>query len=157
MIEVEVLGIRLEEGMNSPILMLQEQSGQMRVLELWIGAVEAGAIAFSLQDLKSPRPLTHELILDTLAAAGVEISSVEVTELRSGTYYAEISLSNGARVSARPSDAVAIAVHAGVNVYVAEAVMDEAGKVVESEIAEEDQIEEFREFLENLNPEDFSA
>lgn len=157
MIEVDVLGIRLEESMNSPILMLQEQAGQMRVLELWIGAVEAGAIAFSLQDLKAPRPLTHELLLDALTASGVELLSVEVTELRGGTYFGELVLSNGTRVSARPSDAVAIAVHAKVKVFVSSAVMDEAGKVVEPELAEEDQIEEFREFLENLNPEDFSS
>ncbi len=143
--------------MNSPILMLQEQSGLLRVLELWIGAVEAGAIAFSLQDLKSPRPLTHELLLDVLQGVGVELASVEVTELRGGTYFAEIVLANGTRISARPSDAVALAVHAKVKVFVAESVMDEAGKIVDAELAEEDQIEEFREFLENLNPEDFTS
>lgn len=156
MIEVSVVGIRLEEGLNSPILILQELDTPLRVVELWIGAVEAGAIAFAQQGLTPPRPMTHELLLQTVAALGSSIESVAVTELREGTFYAELNLSNGITVSARPSDAVALAVHAECPIYVAESVFEVAGKPSGAEVAEDDQIEEFREFLENLSPEDFA-
>lgn len=156
MIEVSVVGIRLEEGLNSPILILQELSGELRVLELWIGAVEAGAIAFAQQGLKPPRPMTHELLLSVLAAAGQSLKSVSITELREGTFYAGLELSSGALVSSRPSDAVALAMQSSVPIYVADDVFEVAGKPSGVEVAEDDQIEEFREFLENLNPEDFA-
>lgn len=159
MIEVSVVGIRLEEGLNSPILILQELDTPLRVLELWIGAVEAGAIAFAQQGLSAPRPLTHELLLKTIQSLGSSLESVVITDLREGTFYAELRLSSGVSVSARPSDAVAVAVHAECPIFVEADVFDVAGKpsgAEVTEVAEDDQIEEFREFLENLNPEDFA-
>ena len=84
MIEVSVVGIRLEETMNAPVLMLQEVSGAQRVLELWIGAVEAGAIAFAQQGVTPPRPMTHQLMLDVLRACGQSLGSVVITELQIG-------------------------------------------------------------------------
>lgn len=160
MIEVSVVGIRLEETMNAPILMLQEVGGDGRVLELWIGAVEAGAIAFAQQGVTPPRPMTHQLMLDVLLACGQSLASVVITDLRSGTFFSELRLASGGVVSARPSDAVALAVHAKAPIYVVEEVLNQAAVPGESSsgpVAEEEQIEEFREFLENLNPEDFAG
>lgn len=155
-----MVGIRLEETMNAPVLMLREVTGAQRVLELWIGAVEAGAIAFAQQGATPPRPMTHQLLLDVLESCGQSLGSVVITELREGTFFAELHLSSGEVVSCRPSDAVALAVHAQVAIYVAEEVLDVAAVASDSTnapVAEEEQIEEFREFLENLNPEDFAG
>jgi bifunctional DNase/RNase len=152
---VEVLGIRLEE--NSPVLLLQEIGGTERVMEIWIGAVEAGAIAFAEQGVTPPRPLTHDLLLNALNAAGTSVTHVRLTGIQSGVYMAEIVLTNGEAVSARPSDAVALALRAAVPILASEVLLDEVGKTVDEESSEEDEIVAFREFLDDLNPEDFEG
>ncbi|MEY4348404.1 MAG: hypothetical protein RIS43_823 [Actinomycetota bacterium] len=153
---VEVLGIRLEA--NSPILLLQEIGGAERVLELWIGAVEAGAIAFAEQGVTPPRPFTHDLLLNALNAAGTSLTHVRLTGIQSGIFMAELVLTNGEVVSARPSDAVALALRAAVPILAADTLLDEVGKTVtEDEPSEEDEIVAFREFLDDLKPEDFQG
>ena len=157
---VEVLGIRLDEAGNSPILLLQELGGNERVMEIWIGAVEAGAIAFAEQGVTPPRPLTHDLLLDCLNAAGVSITHVRITGMKEGVFLAEIVLTNGEVVSARPSDAVAVALRAAVPILASEELLDLVGVVVPEEATEtssEDEIEAFREFLDDLKPEDFGS
>jgi bifunctional DNase/RNase len=150
--EVDVVGVRVEMPSNQPIVLLREVTGD-RYLPIWIGAVEATAIAFAQQGVVPPRPLTHDLLKDLLGATGNELSEVRITEMREGVFYAVLVLSSGAEVSARPSDSIALALRTGSKIVCAEDVLDEAGLEVPEE--EEDEVEKFREFLESVTPEDF--
>ncbi|MGH3440721.1 MAG: bifunctional nuclease family protein [Nitriliruptorales bacterium] len=163
MIEVELVGVRVELPANQPIVLLKEKTGT-RYLPIWIGAVEATAIAFALQGVETPRPLTHDLLVDVLEDLGIQLEAVHVTELREGTFYAELQLvQNGSRhtVSSRPSDAIAIASRfESVPIFASEDVMTEAGLEIEeaeegTQVEAEEQVRQFREFLEEVTPEDF--
>lgn len=151
---VEVVGVRVEMPSNQPIVLLREIGGD-RYLPIWIGAVEATAIAYAQQGVTPPRPLTHDLLKDVLEAVGVSVEQVDITALEAGVFYAELVLGNGSRVSARPSDAIALALRTGSPLLVAEEVLDEAGVAIPDE--EEDEVEKFREFLDQISPEDFGA
>jgi bifunctional DNase/RNase len=137
---------------NQPIVLLREVTGE-RYLPIWIGAVEATAIAFAQQGVVPPRPLTHDLMKDLIGATGTELSEVRITEMRDGIFYAVLVLSSGAEVSARPSDSIALALRTGSKIVCAEDVLEEAGLEVPEE--EEDEVEKFREFLDSVSPEDF--
>ncbi len=150
--EVDVVGVRVEMPSNQPIVLLREVTGD-RYLPIWIGAVEATAIAFAQQGVVPPRPLTHDLMKDLIGATGNELAEVRITEMRDGVFYAVLVLSSGAEVSARPSDSIALALRTGSKIVCAENVLDEAGLEVPEE--EEDEVEKFREFLDNVSPEDF--
>lgn len=163
MIEVELVGVRVELPANQPIVLLKEKTGS-RYLPIWIGAVEATAIAFALQGVETPRPLTHDLVVDVLTDLGVNLEAVHVTELKEGTFYAELRLVRDGKahvVSSRPSDAIAIASRLDdIPIYASEDVMDEAGLEIEAaeeggEIDSEEQVRQFREFLDEVSPEDF--
>ncbi|MDX6323977.1 MAG: uncharacterized protein QOK15_331 [Nocardioidaceae bacterium] len=150
--EVDVVGVRVEMPSNSPIVLLREVTGE-RYLPIWIGAVEATAIAFAQQGVVPPRPLTHDLMKDLIGATGNELTEVRITEMRDGVFYAVLVLSSGAEVSARPSDSIALALRTGSKIVCAEDVLEEAGLEVPEE--EEDEVEKFREFLDSVSPEDF--
>jgi len=150
--EVDVMGVRVEMPSNQPIVLLREVAGD-RYVPIWIGAVEATAIAFAQQGVVPPRPLTHDLMRDLVAATGNELTEVRITEMRDGVFYAVLVLSSGAEVSARPSDSIALALRTGSKIVCAEDVLDEAGLEVPEE--EEDEVEKFREFLDSVSPEDF--
>jgi bifunctional DNase/RNase len=150
--ELDVVGVRVEMPSNQPIVLLKEADGE-RYLPIWIGAVEATAIAFAQQGVVPPRPLTHDLIKDLLKAAGQELAQVRITSLQDGVFYAELVFTSGLEVSARPSDAIAIALRTGSPIFGAEAVLEEAGISIPDE--QEDEVEKFREFLEQISPEDF--
>jgi uncharacterized protein len=150
--EVDVVGVRVEMPSNQPIVLLREVTGD-RYLPIWIGAVEATAIAFAQQGVVPPRPLTHDLMKDLIGATGNELSEVRITEMRDGVFYAVLVLSSGAEVSARPSDSIALALRTGSRIVCADDVLDEAGLEVPEE--EEDEVEKFREFLDSVSPEDF--
>ena len=150
--EVDVVGVRVEMPANRPIVLLRESHGD-RYLPIWIGAGEATAIAFAQQGVVPPRPLTHDLLKDVLGATGNELSEVRITEVSDGVFYALLVLSSGAEVSARPSDSIALALRTGSRIVCAEAVLEEAGIEVPEE--EEEEVEKFREFLDQINPEDF--
>ncbi|MDP8971419.1 MAG: bifunctional nuclease family protein [Actinomycetota bacterium] len=155
MIELELVGVRVELPHNQPIVLLKERTGE-RFLPIWIGAVEATSIAFALQGVVTARPMTHDLMRDLLANLQVVVDRIVVTELREGTFYAEIQMTQDGQavvVSSRPSDAIALAVRATVPIYANEAVLAEAG--IEIEDDEEDEVERFKEFLDNVTPEDF--
>ncbi len=139
---------------NQPIVLLRESGGE-RYLPIWIGAVEATAIAFAQQGVVPPRPLTHDLIKDLLAATGHKLIEVQITEVKDGIFYASLVLGDGVSVSARPSDSIALALRTGSRIVCADAVLEEAGLTVPDE--QEDEVEKFREFLDNINPEDFDA
>ncbi len=150
--EVEVVGVRVEMPSNQPIVLLRELMGE-RYLPIWIGAVEATAIAFAQQGVVPPRPLTHDLLRDVLDATGNEVSEIRITEMRDNVFYASLVLASGVEVSARPSDSIALALRTGSKIVCAEQLLDDAGIVVPDE--QEDEVEKFREFLDHVSPEDF--
>lgn len=154
--ELSVIGVRVELPTNQPIVLLREVEGD-RYLPIWIGAVEATAIAYEQQGVKPARPLTHDLLRDLLEALSTPLKAVEIIELRDSIFYADLLLgdSGAIRVSARPSDAIALALRVGAPVRCAEAVLDEAGIIIPDE--QEDEVEKFREFLEQVRPEDFAS
>lgn len=160
MIQMSLVGVRVEVPTNQPIVLLREDDGQ-RYLPIFIGPPEATAIVYALQGMDTPRPMTHDLFKTVLDDLAVSLKSVVITELHDGTFYAEIELGrNGTthRVSSRPSDALALAARYPdqVPIYAAEAVLDEAGVLFDQD-EEEAQIEEFREFLNQVQPEDFGS
>ena len=152
--EVDVVGVRVEMPSNQPIVLLREVTGD-RYLPIWIGAVEATAIAFAQQGVVPPRPLTHDLMKDLIDALGNELTEVRITEMRDGVFYALLVLSSGAEVSARPSDSIALALRTGARITCADEVLADAGVEVPEE--DEDEVEKFREFLDSVSPEDFES
>jgi len=157
MIEMNLVGVRVELPTNQPIVLLKEKEGE-RFLPIWIGAMEATAIAFALQGIVTARPMTHDLMKNLLEETGVRVDRIVITELRDGTFYAVIQMqANGStyEVSSRPSDAIALAVRVNVPVFANEDVLTEASIVIRDD--EEQEVEKFREFLEQVNPEDFAG
>jgi bifunctional DNase/RNase len=150
--EVEVVGVRVEMPTNQPLVLLREVEGS-RYLPIWIGAVEASAIAYAQQGTVTPRPLTHELMRDVILALGDELEEVRIVDVRDGVFYASLVFASGAEVEARPSDSIALALRAGARMLCTEDVLDEAG--IESTRDEEEEVEKFREFLDEVDPEDF--
>lgn len=129
MVEMDVLGLRLSQVDLQPLLILR-QKGTDRRLTLGIGLAEANAIRVAMEGVHMPRPLTHDLLLSTLTTLGASVSYIVINDLREGTFYAKIVLSEGGRqieMDSRPSDAVALALRAGVPVYTEQAVLDQAG------------------------------
>ena len=152
--ELSVVGVRVELPSNQPIVLLKEVDGD-RYLPIWIGAVEATAIAYEQQGVKPPRPLTHDLMRDILTALKAPLHAVEIVEMRDNIFYAELVIGDNVRVSARPSDSIALALRVGAPIRCAEEVLAEAGIVIPDE--QEDEVEKFREFLEQVRPEDFAG
>ena len=150
--QMEVIGVRVEMPTNQPIVLLKETQGD-RYLPIWIGAVEATAIAFAQQGMVSLRPLTHDLFRDVLEVLNVQLRTVNITALRDGIFYADLVFSNGAEVSARPSDSIALALRTGAQIFASDEILDEAGVAIPDE--QEDEVEKFREFLDTITPEDF--
>jgi uncharacterized protein len=149
---VEVVGVRVEMPSNQPIVLLKEIDG-IRYLPIWVGAVEATAIAFAQQGLTPPRPLTHDLFVDFIKLTDQKISSVHLTDLRDGIFYAEITFKDGKTLSARPSDAIALALRSDSPILATEDLFAAAG--IEIPDQADDEVEKFREFLDQINPEDF--
>ena len=150
--ELTVVGVRVELPSNQPIVLLKETAGD-RYLPIWIGAVEATAIAFAQQGVVPARPLTHDLLKDVLEATGAALTAVTITDLRDGVYYADLQFASGVTVSARPSDAIALAMRSGTTIYAEESVLAEAGVAIPDE--QESEVEEFKRFLDEVSPEDF--
>ena len=161
MAQVEVVGVRIEFPSNQPVLILRE-IGSPRFIPLWIGGAEASAISLAVDEVQVARPMTHDLIVDLIANFEDTLVSVTITELVDGVFYALLQFANHDAVSARPSDAIALALRAEVPIYVADEVMDEAGQFVTDEDAgdqgtdEDSELAQFREFLDQIKPEDFS-
>jgi uncharacterized protein len=157
---MELVGIRVELPANAPIVMLREAEGDHRVLPIYIGNAEAMAIASALENVQVTRPMTHDLLRNILEELGAEPRSIVVTELKEHTFYAEIELVVGKtthRVSSRPSDAIALAARTGTPIFADERVLAEAGHIEPEDDEGESQelVDEFREFIEHVSPEDF--
>ena len=159
---MELLGVRLELPANAPVVLLREQGRSRRVLPIYIGAEEAKAIALALDRVTTPRPMTHDLMRDLVTALGASVQRVVLTELRDSTFFAEVELALAGqvhRVSSRPSDAIALAVRVEAAIFATDEVLDDAAApAAEGQPEEQDQIvDEFRQFIEHVNPEDFSS
>ena len=155
-IPLEIVGVRLELPSNQPIVLLKEQEGT-RYLPIWIGASEATAIATAMEGVEPPRPLTHDLMRTVIDAVGALAVRVVITEMRDSIFFADLALDvsgEEVKISARPSDAIALAVRTGTPVLAAPEVLDEAGVHFEDE-DEEEEVARFREFLEEATVEDF--
>jgi len=168
MIPMEVIGVRVEMPSNQPIVLLREIDGT-RFLPIWVGAVEATAIAFAQQGLEPPRPLTHDLMASLFEKFDASLVAVHVNELRDGVFYSTLqmrdSLANLVQLSARPSDAIALALRTQSNILASSDLLDIAGiEIPEGAVIDEGdsgdqtvELEAFREFLEGINPEDFKG
>jgi bifunctional DNase/RNase len=154
-IEVRVAGILLDSVNNSPVVLLRECDGD-RVLPVFIGPLEASAIAYALEKTKFPRPLTLDLMRLIVEGLQGRVRRVIITKLESDTFFAEVVVEAGDRVvtiDARPSDSVGLALRAEAPIYVAEAVMEKAGQWMTAQ--DEDRLKDLREKMRTLNPEDF--
>lgn len=160
MVEVRVVGVALDSSGSHVILLAPRNEKPTRVLPIWIGAQEATSIFVAIEGAETPRPLAHDLMKSLIEALGASVDRVDVTRIEGGTYYAEVTLAtpDGALlIDARPSDAVALAARTAAPIHVAEAVLDEAGLPAEAAgiVDEEERLDEFRRFLDDVDPEDF--
>ncbi len=158
--EMVIYGVSFDMVGKQPIVLLKTAEGN-KFLPIWIGHPEAAAILMKLQGAATPRPMTHDLVTDILGQLDARVVKIAVTELRDNTFYALITLAvNGGEieVDSRPSDAIALAVRSGAPIYAADAVIEESAIEFEHEDVNEDEIvEEFKKFLEEVSPEDFSS
>jgi bifunctional DNase/RNase len=157
-VPMDLVGVRIELPTNTPILLLRETGGD-RYLPIWIGTVEATAIALALEGVEPKRPMTHDLLKLVTESLGGKVNKVIVTDLKDGTFFADLVIERDGEevtVSSRPSDAIALAARTDTPVFASRDVLDEAGVEIRDE-QEEDEIERFREFLEEVTPEDFEA
>lgn len=168
MVEMTLASIRVSMPDNVPVVLLREVdgtgSGTGRTLPILIGHEEATAIARAIQGLKPPRPFTHDLLRDLLTNLEVEVDAIVITELVEKIFYAEIRMHRGERtyvVSSRPSDAIALAVRLGCPIHAEEALLDAEAYVMEEEDEpgeeQEEIINQFQQFIEDVRPEDFAS
>ncbi|WP_420175093.1 bifunctional nuclease family protein [Luteococcus sp. OSA5] len=151
--ELDVIGVRVDMPSNAPILLLQERGGS-RMLPIWIGAGEASQIAHALEGLVPPRPLTHDLFIEVLSRLGHDDIKARIVSMHEGVFHAELEI-DGQVISARPSDVVALAVRSGITITAPEDLLEEVG--IESEEPAKDEVERFKEFLDQVNPDDFET
>ena len=155
-INVEVNSIRLEESSETPILLLLDPSTQ-KVLPIWIGTIEAVSIAYAQEGVFHDRPQTHDLLLNMVEALDGTINEVNISNIEENTYFADIILNtiNGTvTLSARPSDAIALALRSNIPVTVNQDVFETNS--IDLIIDNSNEIEEFKEFIKDIKPEDFS-
>lgn len=160
-IGMEVVGVRVEMPSNQPIVLLKEIEGS-RFLPIWVGAAEASAIAFAQQQITPPRPLTHDLMSDLFSTLGATLRAVHLTEVKDGIFFANLIIGQGSepehKLSARPSDAIALALRTHSEILASTELLDEAGIEIPVEAGGDNQeVERFRQFLEEINPDDFAG
>ena len=158
-VQMYVMGIALDTRTGTPIVVLNDEEGR-RALPIWIGTAEASAIIRQLEKIKASRPMTHDLICDIVEKLGYRVDKVEINDLNVDTYYASIYLiGKGADapdlvIDARPSDAIALALHEEAHIYVTANVISE-GTISTDKEKDEEEREAFREFLKDIKPSDF--
>ena len=165
---MQVVGVRIEMPSNQPIVLLKEIDG-VRFLPIWVGAVEATAIAFAQQGVIPPRPLTHDLMQDIVESLDATLTAVQVTAMEEGIFMASLLIrdpnGNAVSVSARPSDAIALALRTHSNILADSDLLDSVGIEIPEDVAQDamnasgdtSEMERFREFLDQINPEDFAG
>ena len=168
MVAMQVVGVRIEMPSNQPIVLLKEIDG-VRFLPIWVGAVEATAIAFAQQGVVPPRPLTHDLMQDIVESLDATLTAVQVTAMEEGVFMASLLMKdpngNAVSVSARPSDAIALALRTHSNILADSDLLDSVGIEIPEDVAQDamnasgdtSEMERFREFLDQINPEDFAG
>ena len=152
MLQMEVVGVRVEMPTNQPIVLLKEAHGE-RYLPIWIGMTEATAIAMAQAEEPPPGRSPTTCSGTCSSALGVRLRTVNIVALRDGIFFADLVFSNGVEVSARPSDSIALALRTGARIFASEEVVQEAGVIIPDD--QEDEVEKFREFLDTITPEDF--
>lgn len=162
MIQVRIASLALDPRTNQPVVILKpldDEDGSGRLLPIWIGHPEATAILLAVEGVDTPRPMTHDLLQMVVEALDTIVERVEITRVDEGTFYAALYLRGEERtrvIDARPSDSIALAVRMGAPIFVAEEVLD-AAAVSDQPLDEDAEVEEFRRFLENVDPEDFQG
>jgi bifunctional DNase/RNase len=157
-VPLDFIGIRVELPTNTPILLLKERDGD-RYLPIWINTPEATSIALAHDGYAPQRPMTHDLLTAVIEELGATVEEIVITELRGGTFFADLVLrvdDDIHTISSRPSDAVSVAVRVDAPLFAVTDVLNEAGVLISDE-TEEDEVAKFREFLDEIDPEDFEA
>lgn len=165
MIQVRIASLAVDPRSNQPVIVLRpldEEPGNGRVLPIWIGQPEATAILLAIEGVELPRPLTHDLMKNMLETLGSYIERVEITRVEEGTFFAALIVRSEDRtlaIDARPSDSIALAVRTGAPIFVAESVLAEASidDSTDEVVDEEAELQAFREFLDEVDPEDFQG
>ncbi len=163
MVPMELLGVRVELPSNTPIVLLRTSNADAEslILPIFIGGPEATAIALAHEGVEPPRPMTHDLFAQTLSAMDISVERVVITELRERTFFAEVHMRSPGEakvMSARPSDAIALAVRMGVPIFAEDELLAEVGYSDAADVEEESEeiVEDFRDFIDSVNPEDFA-
>lgn len=166
MIQVRIASLGIDARSNSPVIILRPLEGESddnRILPIWIGTPEATSILLALEGAEPPRPMTHDLMRNVIEQLGYTVRRVEITRVTDGTFFASLVVQSGAadgsmlEIDARPSDSIALAIRAGAPLFVAEEVLDVAAVEAEPETDEEAEVAAFRDFLEGIEPSDFSS
>ena len=157
MLEMTIKGLAVDQSSKVPIVILEDLAKE-RAIPIWIGGFEAQAIAMKMEDVSVPRPMTHDLIKNILEEVQATVSRIVINDMEDKTFFAVILLSidgNEVTIDSRPSDAIALALRVDAPIYVAKKVLDETGTIDHSGPEQEEDIEKWKEWLEDLRPEDF--
>jgi hypothetical protein len=152
MTEVEVIGVAFDGSTNMPIVVLKDKRD--RTLPIWIGILEAQSILFALEDIKTPRPLTHDLLKDIIEKLGAELKEVAITSLVNNTFYAKVIMGIDGKtkeLDSRPSDAIALALRTSSPIFVSDSLFVQQTQAP----INDDDVQMFKEELKNINPSDF--
>ncbi len=156
MIEMKVMGIAIDTASGSPIIVLNDKENR-KALPIWIGSAEASAIIRKIENIKVLRPMTHDLIIDVVEKTGYQVSRVEINDVEKDTYFSTIFLSNGeteVKIDSRPSDAIAVAIRVEAPIFVSAKVLADGSVSCDSE-KDEEESQEFKNFIQSLKPSDF--
>ena len=158
--EMVIYGVSFDLVGKQPIVLLKTAEGN-KFLPIWIGHPEAAAILMKLQNASTPRPMTHDLVTEILGQLNAEVVRITVTELRENTFFAQITVQQDGsevEIDSRPSDAIALAIRSDAPIYAAESVIEESAIEFEGEeVNEEEMVDEFKKFLENVSPDQFAV
>jgi len=153
-IEMTIKGLMVDPDTNMPIVILRDKEGQ-RVLPIWVGLFEANAIALQIENVSTPRPMTHDLLTNVIADLRATVQKIVVCDLQENTFYALIYLDTRGEtvaIDARPSDAIALALRTKAPIFVEEGVIDNAKTVNVG--SEKSEAERLHKWLESLDPDD---
>jgi hypothetical protein len=154
MIKMNVVGVAMDSKTNVPIILLRDEGGN-KVLPIWVGLFEAQAILFALEDIETPRPMTHDLLKNVLDNLGAKLEKVVINALQNNTFFAKLTIvvdGNSYQIDSRPSDAIALALRTSSPIFITDPVLNAA--TMPPDPIREDEIEKFREMLKNIKPTD---